>query len=152
VLIEVKVQAMFSILFWLAYSFLIFRGHLGQRCPLGWCCTFWNFAVILQYSSAFISGKQFEVCVYALTIFQFCLLPHLLPFTACFTLSRILWELTAKWALSLRVKRPGREADHSPPSSAEVKERVKLHLYSPNTPSWCGAQLKSAGTNLLNIF
>jgi hypothetical protein len=24
-------------------------------------------------------------------------------------------------ALSLRVKRPGREADHSPPSSAEVK-------------------------------
>jgi hypothetical protein len=30
-----------------------------------------------------------------------------------------------KWvtgALSLRVKRPGREADHSPPSSAEVKK------------------------------
>jgi hypothetical protein len=25
-------------------------------------------------------------------------------------------------ALSLRVKRPGREADHSPPPSAEVKE------------------------------
>jgi hypothetical protein len=25
-------------------------------------------------------------------------------------------------ALSLGVKRPGREADHSPPSSAEVKE------------------------------
>jgi hypothetical protein len=25
-------------------------------------------------------------------------------------------------ALSLEVKRPGREADHSPPSSAEVKE------------------------------
>jgi hypothetical protein len=25
-------------------------------------------------------------------------------------------------ALSLRVKRPGREADHSPPSNAEVKE------------------------------
>jgi hypothetical protein len=25
------------------------------------------------------------------------------------------------WALSLGVKRPGREADHSPPSSAEVK-------------------------------
>jgi hypothetical protein len=27
-------------------------------------------------------------------------------------------------ALSLGVKRPGREADHSPPSSAEVKECV----------------------------
>jgi hypothetical protein len=29
-------------------------------------------------------------------------------------------------ALSLRVKRPGRGADHSPPSSAEVKECVEL--------------------------
>jgi hypothetical protein len=45
-------------------------------------------------------------------------------------------------ALSLGVKRPGREADYSPPSSAEVKECVKLYLHSPNTPSWCGAQLK----------
>jgi hypothetical protein len=32
------------------------------------------------------------------------------------------------------VKRPGREADHSPPSSAEVKEWVKPYLHSPNTP------------------
>jgi len=29
-------------------------------------------------------------------------------------------------ALSLGVKRPGREADHSPPSSAEVKDCVEL--------------------------
>jgi hypothetical protein len=42
-------------------------------------------------------------------------------------------------ALSLGVKRPGREADHSPPSSAEAKECVELYLHSPNTPSWCGA-------------
>jgi hypothetical protein len=34
----------------------------------------------------------------------------------------------------------GREADHSPPSSAEVKEWVELYLYSPTTPSWRGAQ------------
>jgi hypothetical protein len=34
-------------------------------------------------------------------------------------------------ALSLGVKRPGHEADHSPPSRAEV-----------NTPSWSGTQLK----------
>jgi len=27
--------------------------------------------------------------------------------------------------------RPGRDADHSPPSSAEVKNRVELYLYSP---------------------
>jgi hypothetical protein len=34
-------------------------------------------------------------------------------------------------ALSLRVKRSGREADHSPSSSAEVKECVDLYLHSP---------------------
>jgi hypothetical protein len=33
--------------------------------------------------------------------------------------------------LSLGVKRQGREADHSPPSSAEVKECVELYLHSP---------------------
>jgi hypothetical protein len=31
----------------------------------------------------------------------------------------------------LGVKRPGREADHSPPSRAEVKEWVELHIHSP---------------------
>jgi hypothetical protein len=45
-------------------------------------------------------------------------------------------------ALSVEVKRPGREADHSPTSSAEVKECVELYLHSPNTPSCRGAQLK----------
>jgi hypothetical protein len=44
-------------------------------------------------------------------------------------------------AISLGIKRPGREAGHSP-SSAEVKECVELYLHSPNTPSWRGAQLK----------
>jgi hypothetical protein len=38
----------------------------------------------------------------------------------------------------------GREADHSPPSSAEVKEWVELYLRSPNTPSCRGAQLGGA--------
>jgi hypothetical protein len=44
--------------------------------------------------------------------------------------------------LSVGVKRPEREADHSPPSSAEVKECMELYFQSPNTPSWRGAQLK----------
>jgi hypothetical protein len=35
----------------------------------------------------------------------------------------------------------GREADHSPPSSAEVKEWVELYIHSPNASSWRGAQL-----------
>jgi hypothetical protein len=34
-------------------------------------------------------------------------------------------------ALSLGVKRPGCEADHSYPSSAEVKEWMELYLHSP---------------------
>jgi hypothetical protein len=45
-------------------------------------------------------------------------------------------------ALSLGVKLAGCEVDHSPPSSAEVKEWVELYLHSPNTPLWRGAQLK----------
>jgi hypothetical protein len=36
----------------------------------------------------------------------------------------------------LGVKRPGRGVDHPPPSSAEVKERVQLYLYSPFGSSW----------------
>jgi hypothetical protein len=45
-------------------------------------------------------------------------------------------------ALSLGIKRPGCEADHSPPSSAEVKECVEVYLHSINTPSRRGAQFK----------
>jgi len=44
--------------------------------------------------------------------------------------------------LSLEVKRPGRETDHSPTSSDEVKEWVELYLQSPGIHSWRGAQLK----------
>jgi hypothetical protein len=45
-------------------------------------------------------------------------------------------------ALFLGVKRSGREADHSPSSSAEVKECVELYFHSPNASSWGGVQLK----------
>jgi hypothetical protein len=34
------------------------------------------------------------------------------------------------------VKRPGRGVDQPPSSSARVKERVELYLYSPSGPSW----------------
>jgi hypothetical protein len=47
----------------------------------------------------------------------------------------------------LRVTRPGREADHSPPSSAEVKNGGAvpplLHM-----SSWHGAQMKTYSDNL----
>jgi hypothetical protein len=52
------------------------------------------------------------------------------------TLPPIQW---VPWALSLGVKWLRREADHSPPSSAEVKKCVELYLHSPNTSSWRGA-------------
>ena len=38
--------------------------------------------------------------------------------------------------LSPGLKRPGRDVDLPPPSSAEVKERVELYLYSTYGPSW----------------
>jgi len=34
------------------------------------------------------------------------------------------------------VKQRGRSVEHSPPTSAEFKERVELYLYSPYGPSW----------------
>jgi hypothetical protein len=55
-------------------------------------------------------------------------------------------------AFSPRVKRPGPEADHTLPSSAEVKERVELYLHSPNTRSWRGAQLRKAQIQIYLTF
>jgi hypothetical protein len=62
-------------------------------------------------------------------------------------------------ALSLGVKRPRREANHSPPSSAEVKVWVELHIHSPNMPSRCGAYLNTGITlqrtmvcNMTSVF
>jgi len=55
-------------------------------------------------------------------------------------------------ALSLGLKRPGREAGHSPASSAEVKKMSEAIPPLPNTPSQRGAQVKKkkgTGTNLL---
>jgi hypothetical protein len=55
-------------------------------------------------------------------------------------------------ALSLEVKRPGCEADHSPPSSAEVKECVELYFHTPNTSSWRGARLKHRDNFTFNVL
>jgi len=50
------------------------------------------------------------------------------------------------------VKWPGREADHSPPSNAEVKELVELYLHSTNTPPKRGAQLKHRDNFTFYLF
>jgi hypothetical protein len=44
-------------------------------------------------------------------------------------------------SLSPGVKQPGRSIDHPPLSSAKVKERVELHLFSSSGPSWPGLSL-----------
>jgi hypothetical protein len=54
--------------------------------------------------------------------------------------------------LFLGIKRPGREADHSPTSTAQVKEWLELYLHSPNTPSWSGAQLKEKAHRQLYVY
>jgi hypothetical protein len=38
------------------------------------------------------------------------------------------------------VKQPGRKADHSPPTNAEVKN-AWIYTHSPNTSSWRGASV-----------
>jgi hypothetical protein len=66
-------------------------------------------------------------------------------FTTATRTALVLTQPPIQWvpgALSLGVKRPRREADHSPPSSAEVKEWVELYIHSSNTPSRRDAQLK----------
>jgi hypothetical protein len=40
--------------------------------------------------------------------------------------------------LSQGIKRPGREADHSPPASAEAK-KMWIYTSTPHTPSWRSA-------------
>jgi len=57
-----------------------------------------------------------------------------------------------RWAPSLGVKRLRREADHSLPSSAEVKVYMELYLCSPNTPSCRGVQLKKAQGQIYFLF
>jgi hypothetical protein len=55
-------------------------------------------------------------------------------------------------SLSLGVEQLGREADHSPPSNAEVKDCVELYLHSPHTPSWRGAQFKQSTETTLPLL
>jgi hypothetical protein len=54
-------------------------------------------------------------------------------------------------ALSLGVEWPGHEADHSPPSSAKVKECMELYLHSQYA-SWRGAQFKKKHQNYFIFY
>jgi hypothetical protein len=72
---------------------------------------------------------------------NFSLLHHVQPALG-FTQPPIQW---VPGALSLRVKQPGLEADHSPPSSAEVNNAWH-YTSTRNTSSWRGAQLDTGTT------
>jgi hypothetical protein len=59
----------------------------------------------------------------------------------------------ARGTLSLGIKRPGREADHSPPSSAEVKNAWSY----TSTPeyavmAWCSVGKKAQGQLYLHVL
>jgi hypothetical protein len=45
----------------------------------------------------------------------------------------------ASYLAATGVKRPGREADHTLPTSAEVKETWTLYIHSPHMSSWRSA-------------
>jgi hypothetical protein len=57
-----------------------------------------------------------------------------------------------KWipgVLSLEIKQPERKADHSLPSSADVKECVEISpLPQYALMAWCSVEKKSTGTTL----
>jgi hypothetical protein len=56
-------------------------------------------------------------------------------------------------ALSLCVKRPGREADHSSPYSAEMKNAWAIHPLSQYTfMAWCLVKHKDNFTFTFNVF
>jgi hypothetical protein len=46
---------------------------------------------------------------------------------------------------------PGREVDHSPPSSAEVKKCTELYLHSSNMPPWRGVHLQHRDTFTMHL-
>jgi hypothetical protein len=67
-----------------------------------------------------------------------------LSFTTAFRPTLELTQLPIQWvpgALSLEIKRPGREADHSPPSSAEVKNAWS---YTSAFMAWCSVEAQGS--------
>jgi hypothetical protein len=81
-----------------------------------------------------------------------CNMHSLYPVHICMVISMYIWQEfsplcvvqtgsgstqpTVQW--EREVKRPGREADHSPPTSVEVK-KMCIYTTTPRTPSWRSA-------------
>jgi hypothetical protein len=94
----------------------------------------------LHCSDEFRSNPKKVICLNFMSVFLHYVQTALGP-----TQSPIQW---VPGALSLGVKRQGRKAGHSPPSSAEIKEWVELYLHSPTRLHGVVLIKKSTGTSL----
>ena len=106
-----------------------------------------DFAFIFQKPSEIFIVEENVICTKAikrdsvydeLFLWEYASLP-VRPFClkSYFSFMRIIFRLAPillynrYWVFPGCKVRPGRDADRSPPSSAEVKNRVELYLYSP---------------------
>jgi hypothetical protein len=63
-------------------------------------------------------------------------------------------QLPLRWVigdLSLEVKRPEREADHSPQTNAEVKN-MWIYTSTPHTSLWCSAGMRRTSWGYTKII
>jgi hypothetical protein len=60
----------------------------------------------------------------------------------CVAFRQLVFSLSSHGVLSLGIKRPGREAGRSPPSSAEVKECVELYPTPQYSMVWCSVKAR----------
>jgi hypothetical protein len=110
-----------------------------------------GFLHILRLPSSYVTSPVVSLIFCRNVLFRnvaqppYCVFISIFIFTTAFRTALGPTQPPIQWvpdALSVGLKRPGREADHSPPSTAEVKEWVELYLQSLNMPLWHGAQLK----------
>jgi hypothetical protein len=105
--------------------------HLFHPRPLYFCCYFRaEYSVDYKSNSDSLrAGRSGDRISVGGEIFRTC------ADRLCCPPSLLYYEYRVSF---LGVKRPGSGVNHPPPSSAEVKERVELYLYSPSGPSWPG--------------
>jgi hypothetical protein len=126
------------------WLFRTYRYRLLETLLCGNCADSWVIFKMLCRHSRTVKERKNWIWFHSIVQCIHCLSQHvpfryifMEPVTVCF--QRLLR------ALSLGLKRPGREADHSTPSSTE------LYLHSPNTSSWCCLQLSTETTLPLTV-
>jgi hypothetical protein len=98
------------------------------------CLCSWNSVVRSQYSDWLLAGRPRGRSLSPGEVKNF-------YFSKSSRLALGSAQIPIQWvpgAFSLGVKRPGREVDHSPPTSADVK-KMWIYTSTPYTPSWRSA-------------